>query len=235
MGYGLAEEVAASRPVRPGPEWWTLLDLAQSARDDTRVAWPGEEYLLERAGCSRATLYRRIAVLEEQKLIAVTRTGRAHRTEYTILPMPGSATEALAASLESHHAETPSHADDPPAGVSADSLESQHGETPNGSYSQVGVSKQLHGVSESEFGVSGMRETPPVSTPVKPLPSNSSGPVVTTSVEGETPPRGQDQSVIHTPETTRCAQCGGLDSLDQITRAGACQWCRPAAPSKPAA
>lgn len=220
MGYGLAEEVAAARPVRPGPEWWTLLDLAQSASDETRRAWPGEDYLLERAGCSRATLYRRLAELEKAGLLKVIKTGRNHRTEYEVPPMPGSATERLAAGLVSQDAETPSPVDNP-VGVSC--------------YSPVGVSKTEFGVSKTADGVSGMRETPPVSTSVT-LPSTTKGSVVGGSVEGRARGPGQDHrqsplmavtgEPVPIPEQIRCRQCGGRDEPEQIKRAaGLCQWC----------
>src|SRR6266705_111227 len=71
MGWKLAEEVACARPIRPGPEWWTLLDLAQAASDETRRAWPGHEYLMTRARASRATVYRRIKILVGEGLLVV--------------------------------------------------------------------------------------------------------------------------------------------------------------------
>lgn len=73
VGWRLAEEIAWARPERPGPEWWTLLDIAQDARDETRRGMPGHAYLMARAKCSRATLYRRLKALTEAKLITVVR------------------------------------------------------------------------------------------------------------------------------------------------------------------
>lgn len=69
MGWRLAEEVACSRPELAGPEWWTLLDLAQNANDDTRRAMPGAEHLMARAKVSRATIQRRLKKLTDAGLI----------------------------------------------------------------------------------------------------------------------------------------------------------------------
>ena len=73
MGWRLAEEIAWARPERPGPEWWTLLDIAQDARDETRQSMCGHEYLMARGKCSKRTLYRRLEALRESKLITVVR------------------------------------------------------------------------------------------------------------------------------------------------------------------
>lgn len=73
MGWQLAEEVAAARPERPGPEWWTLMDIALDARYETRRGMPGHEHLMARAKCSKATLYRRIKALTDAGLIRVVR------------------------------------------------------------------------------------------------------------------------------------------------------------------
>jgi hypothetical protein len=73
MGWRLAEEVAWARPERPGPEWWTLMDIAQDARDETRQSMCGHEYLMQRGKCSKATLYRRLDALRKAKLITVAR------------------------------------------------------------------------------------------------------------------------------------------------------------------
>lgn len=79
MGWQLAEEVAAARPERPGPEWWTLMDIAQDARDETRRGMPGHDYLMARAKCSRATLYRRIKALIDAGYIRVARKSAPDR------------------------------------------------------------------------------------------------------------------------------------------------------------
>ena len=73
MGWRLAEEIAWARPEKPGPEWWTLMDIAQDAKDETRQGWPGHEYLMARGKCSRATLYRRLKALTDEKLLIVVR------------------------------------------------------------------------------------------------------------------------------------------------------------------
>lgn len=85
MGWRLAEEIAWARPKRPGPEWWTLLDIAQDARDETRRSAPGIEYLMGRANCSRATLFRRIEALTAAELLIVAvRAAPGKRTVYEI-------------------------------------------------------------------------------------------------------------------------------------------------------
>src|SRR5580704_3156012 len=73
MGWRLAEEVAWARPERPGPEWWTLMDIAQDARTETRQSMCGHEYLMARGKCSKATLYRRLEALRKSGLIKVVR------------------------------------------------------------------------------------------------------------------------------------------------------------------
>lgn len=98
MGWRLAEEVAWARPERPGPEWWTLLDVAQDASDDTRQGWPGHEYLAARAKASRRTVDRRIKALISAGLIKVARKAApGRRVVYEIpalhqLPVDNSAT-----------------------------------------------------------------------------------------------------------------------------------------------
>jgi hypothetical protein len=73
MGWRLAEEVAWARPERPGKEWWTLLDIAQDARDETRQGMPGMEYLTLRGKCAERTIYRRLEALESAGLVKVVR------------------------------------------------------------------------------------------------------------------------------------------------------------------
>jgi hypothetical protein len=185
MGWALAEEVAANRPVRPGPEWWTLLDLAQSARAETRRAWPGEDYLMRRANCSRATLYRRLDALESAGLIKIIRTGRGQRTRYEILPIPGSATATLAAGMVSQHGETP-------AGTS-------------------GVSESPSGVSKSADGVSPTVRRVPSLVPSDVPSKISNGALVSGSVESRARARDQDQNLAEWEEKQR--QIEGLKAL----------------------
>ena len=88
MGWRLAEEVARARPKRPGPEWWTLMDIAQDARDETRQSMCGHEYLMQRGKCSKATLYRRLDALREAKLITVVRhSAPGVRAVYEVAPL----------------------------------------------------------------------------------------------------------------------------------------------------
>jgi hypothetical protein len=86
VGWRLAEEIAWARPERPGPEWWTLLDIAQDARDDTRQSMPGHDYLMGRGKCSRATLYRRLKALADGGLLKVIRrSAPGSRAIYEVL------------------------------------------------------------------------------------------------------------------------------------------------------
>lgn len=63
MGWQLARTVIEGRPARPGPEWWTLLDLAETANDRTGYATCGHQYLMDRGGISRVALGRRFRAL----------------------------------------------------------------------------------------------------------------------------------------------------------------------------
>lgn len=58
MGYGLVQEIAASRPRDAGPEWWLLIDLALDASDTTRRTAPGFEYMAQRTQAPPSTIYR---------------------------------------------------------------------------------------------------------------------------------------------------------------------------------
>jgi hypothetical protein len=91
MGWRLAEEVAWARPENPGPQWFTLFDIALNANDGTRRGWPGREYLAARAKKSLRTIDRYIAALEKDGvLICVKRGGYHVRPVYEIpvLQMP---------------------------------------------------------------------------------------------------------------------------------------------------
>jgi hypothetical protein len=90
MGWRLAEEVAWARPERPGPEWWTLLDLAQDANDDTRQGFPGHEYLAARGKCSRRTIDRHVMKLITADLLKVKmKAAPGRRVVYEILVLHG--------------------------------------------------------------------------------------------------------------------------------------------------
>lgn len=94
MGWRLAEEVACARPENPGPEWWTLIDIAMGANDETRRGWPGREYLMARAKKSPRTIDRYVAALvRDGHLVCVKPAGRGARPVYEIpvlLAMPPS-------------------------------------------------------------------------------------------------------------------------------------------------
>jgi hypothetical protein len=100
MGWRLAEEVAWARPERPGVEWWTLLDLAQDARDQTRQGMPGHEYLAARAKRSGRTVERRLKTLADAGLVkVVTRSAPGRRAVYEIAELNAS---ALCVTSETH-------------------------------------------------------------------------------------------------------------------------------------
>lgn len=167
MGWRLAEEVAHARPARPGLEWWTLLDIAQDANDDTRQGWPGEDYLLERAGCSRATLYRRLKKLEDDGLLIVAERptrGRAGR--------PGRRAVYEIAVLH-----------ELPAGAAIVAASEEREVVITAEGAAVSERSRPPIVSQSEPIVSQSAETPPVNTPVT-LPGES---LINGSVEGEPP------------------------------------------------
>jgi len=87
MGWRLAEEVAWARPERPGPEWWTLMDIAQDARDETRQGMPGEDYLMARGKFSRATLHRRIKALTDAGLLTIAQKAAPGRKAIYEIPV----------------------------------------------------------------------------------------------------------------------------------------------------
>ena len=65
------------------------MDIALDANDVTRQGMPGEEFLMQRAGCSKATFYRRIAALTGAGLLRVARrSAPGVRAVYEVLPGP---------------------------------------------------------------------------------------------------------------------------------------------------
>jgi len=96
VGWKLAQEVAAARPAKSGPEWWTLMDIALDARDDNRQGMPGEQFLMERAQCSKATFYRRMDALASAGLVKVVRrSAPGTRAIYEVLPLVRLSTTGL--------------------------------------------------------------------------------------------------------------------------------------------
>jgi hypothetical protein len=160
MGWKLAEEIAWARPERPGSEWWTLLDIAQDARDETRRAKPGIEYLMERAKCSRATLFRRLKALTDAELLLIS--GRAAPGKRTVYEIPVIHKE-------------------PVTGLSVS--ETRTGLSVSETRTRERVSKRAStGLTFGETGLT-IGETPPV-TPPSSSPSDMPPPVVPPSVEG---------------------------------------------------
>jgi hypothetical protein len=103
VGWKLAEEVVAARPAKPGPEWWTLMDIAMDANDDSRRAMPGEAFLMLRARCSKATFYRRMAALESDGLIkTVRRAAPGTRAVYEVLPLLTGLSVSETRSVDNH-------------------------------------------------------------------------------------------------------------------------------------
>jgi hypothetical protein len=69
VGYRLVLELTAGRPMKPGPEWWLLLDLAIDADDVTRRTACGFEYMEERTHAPRSTIYRWLQQLHKDGLV----------------------------------------------------------------------------------------------------------------------------------------------------------------------
>lgn len=93
MGWRLAEEVAWARPERPGAEWWTLLDIAQDANDDTRRGWPGRDYLSARAKKSPRTIDRYVdKLIADGFLVCVKRAAPGRRPVYELALLFGIST-----------------------------------------------------------------------------------------------------------------------------------------------
>lgn len=77
MGYRLLHEVVSSRPPKPGPEWWLLLDLAWDANDMTRQTACGYEYMAERTQAPRSTIFRWLKKLSDGGLLKVVSHSRS--------------------------------------------------------------------------------------------------------------------------------------------------------------
>lgn len=77
VGYRLAREITDGRPVKPGPEWWLLLDLAWDASDATRQTACGYEYMAQRTQVSRATIFRWLGKLAKDGLLKVIEHSRS--------------------------------------------------------------------------------------------------------------------------------------------------------------
>lgn len=88
MGAELAEEILASRPCRPAPEWWLLFDLASFADDYTRQATCGLAYMAGRAKASERTVHQWLTSLHDAGLIRVMENDDPGRIAYTIPPLP---------------------------------------------------------------------------------------------------------------------------------------------------
>ena len=64
------------------------MDIAIDARDETRQGMPGEEFLMLRARCSKATFYRRMEALRTASLIKVVRRAAPGvRAIYEVMPL----------------------------------------------------------------------------------------------------------------------------------------------------
>jgi hypothetical protein len=72
------------------------MDIALDARDETRRAMPGQEFLMERARCSKATLNRRTEALRNAGLLKVVRRAAPGvRAVYEIPPIVSLSTTGL--------------------------------------------------------------------------------------------------------------------------------------------
>jgi hypothetical protein len=190
MGWELAEEVAAARPERPGPEWWTLMDLALDARTETRQGMPGHDLLMDRAKCSRATLYRRLKTLKEARLIKVVReSAPGQRAIYEIallheIPEMGLTTPETHSGLT--NPETRSGGNGTPTGLAI--AETRTGLT----NAEMCTDEVIHNGSQNEAErvskigerVSPLHDSHSVSYPVTTTPSDTSPLLTSPSVEG---------------------------------------------------
>lgn len=85
----------------PDAEWRILVVLCESARDETRLCWPGFDEIHDGTDKAESTIRRLLTNLERRKLIKRLTARqiqpgampvvayRGHRTVYEILPMPG--------------------------------------------------------------------------------------------------------------------------------------------------
>lgn len=75
------------------------MDIALDANDVTRRGMPGEEFLMGRAKCSKATFYRRVRELTDAALIRVVRrSAPGVRAVYEVLPRGRLSTTGLSVS-----------------------------------------------------------------------------------------------------------------------------------------
>ncbi len=77
MGYGLLDEILSARPLKPGPEWWLLLDLARDADDTTRRTACGYDYMVTRTQAPRSTIFRWLKRLADDGLLKVVQHSRS--------------------------------------------------------------------------------------------------------------------------------------------------------------
>jgi hypothetical protein len=186
MGWELAEEVAAARPERPGPEWWTLMDLALDARTETRQGMPGHAFLMDRAKCSRATLYRRLKALREAELIRVVRdSAPGQRAIYEIALLHQSPDMGLAIT-ETHSGITKAETRMLATGLAIDETCKglAEAETRSGKVIHNGSQKEAERVSKNGERVSPLHDPHSVSYSVTTTPSDTSLLLTSPSVEG---------------------------------------------------
>jgi len=75
------------------------MDIALDARDETRQGMPGEQFLMTRAQCSKATFYRRMEALAKAGLVkTVRRAAPGVRAIYEVLPLVPPSTTGLSVS-----------------------------------------------------------------------------------------------------------------------------------------
>lgn len=180
MGWRLAEEIAWARPERPGPEWWTLMDIAQDANDDTRQGWPGREYLSARAKKSARTIDRYIDKLVNGGLLkCVKAAAPGRRPVWEVPPLFDLST-------------------------TCDTDDDARTNDTNG------VARPIHNVRQNggqRATENSQRATPfmshPPSLPPSLPPSTTSGPVVTTSVEGNGLSTGQRMASMQAARARR--------------------------------
>jgi len=71
------DEILSARPLKPGPEWWLLLDLARDADDTTRRTACGFDYMADRTQAPRSTIFRWLKRLADDGLLKVVQHSRS--------------------------------------------------------------------------------------------------------------------------------------------------------------
>jgi hypothetical protein len=164
VGWQLAEEIAWARPERPGAEWWTLMDIAQDANDETRRGWPGREYLCARSKKSARTIDRYVERLISSGLLLLVKAAAPGRRPVYEIPV-------LFTCVTNDGART---------------WDMNAGARPAGSYPQRAPNAAQR-ATENEQRATRMHGAPPVTTPVTTTRQPLKPPAINSNLEGAPP------------------------------------------------